>query len=142
MKKDSAGKYAQLIPAPPDVPVWSIGDPEHNIGQFVLAALKQPHKTLPGRYVLGAVKRTTFGKLLSDWSETTGQAASYVQTSLDSYERLWPGWGTVEGVMFQYYDEYREKAWTTNDMLITASDLNIPDDELVSDKEAIRKMQL
>lgn len=65
-----------------------------------------------------------------------------MQTTLESYEHLWPGWGFVEGVMLQFYSEFGETSWTTDDVLLTASDLNIQEGELVGVKEAIRKMQL
>lgn len=65
-----------------------------------------------------------------------------MQTTLEAYEQLWPGWGLVEGVMLQFYTEFRETSWTTDDVLLTADDLDIQKGELVGVKEAIKNMQL
>lgn len=135
--------HIQLAPASADVPIHTIRNPRTNLGRFVLAALEQPEKTLPGRYVLAAVEQTTTGKLLEDWSKVTGNKAVYVQTSVDDYDRIWPGWGRAEGLMFQYYDEFGEEAWSAEGgVIIKARDLGIPIETMDGVKDTLREMQI
>ena len=60
----TAGKYIQILPTPPSVPVKTIGDARKNVGVFVRAILSNPDKTLHGKFVLAYVEETTAGAML------------------------------------------------------------------------------
>jgi hypothetical protein len=82
-----------------------------------LPILKQPQKTLPGKFVVAYNEETTTGKLLQDWSEVTGKKAAYVQTSLEDFSEIWPGWGMEMGIMMKMWNEPRERSWPTEGVL-------------------------
>lgn len=132
--------HVQFAPADEDIPLASIGN-TRNIGDFVVAALQQPEKTLPGRYVSASIEDTSMRKLLDDWSEVTGKEAIYIQISMDAYDRLWPGWAVVEGTQFLYMNEYRNGAWPLKGVL-TASDLGVDTTGMDGIQDTLRKMQL
>jgi hypothetical protein len=132
----------QLAPAPGDVPIYTIGDPRVNIGKFVLAALARPDISLPGRGLHVAIEETSNVELLEAWSEVTGKNATYVQTTVESYDALWPGWGMVEGRMFQFYDEFRGVPWMLEgEKMLMAIDLGLDVKEMSGVREALQDMQ-
>ena len=134
--------YVQLAPAHADTPIQSIGDPKTNIGKFVRAVLRRPEQTLPGRYVSVVSEQTSLRKLLKTWSDVLGKEATFVQVSPEDYNRLWPGWGNDMGPMFQYYDEYGIDAWNLEDGILTAQDLGVKPEELVSVEDCLRGILL
>jgi len=138
------GKYVQLSPVAADVPIRAIGNPIINIGIFALAVLKKPEVTLPGRFVLAANEDTTTGKLLEDWSEVTGHAAQYVQSStLQAYADIFPaGWGHEMGEMMVMWEELREKSWSGEEPLVTIDELGLRGNaELTTVKDAYKAME-
>lgn len=102
--------------------------------------LKQPKLTLPGRFVLASSEETTTGKLLQDWSEATGKQSKYVQTALDDFSAIWPGWGLEMGVMMKMWDELRENSWTGEGDLVTMKELGLQGANFVTVKDAYRAM--
>jgi len=139
----TSGSYIQLPPAGPDTPpLLSIGSPSKNIGVFALAILRQPGKTLPGKFVLAHVEETTTGQMLRDCSEVTGKTSHYVQTSLEHFSDLWPMWGTEMGIMMKMWDEVKDKAWSGEPGLLTKDDLGISVEKLglVGNKGAMAEM--
>ena len=125
-----------MAPVPADVPLYTIGDAKENIGKFALAALAQPEVSLPGRCIHAAVEETSNAKLLAAWSEATGRKATYVQTTLESYDALWPGWGMVEGLMYQFYDECRGLPWmSTGEKMVMPADLGLDVKEMAGVRE-------
>lgn len=139
MQKTS-GKYVQLSSAAADLPIKTIGSPSGNIGIFALAILKQPHITLPGRFVCAHVEDTTTEKLLQDWSAATGKPSEYVEVSLDSFSKIWPGWGQEMGSMMKMWDELRERAWSGEEGILVKEDLGIGDAHFVGVKQAVAEM--
>ncbi|PNY27047.1 NmrA-like family domain-containing protein 1 [Tolypocladium capitatum] len=136
----TSGSYVQLSTASPTTPILSIGSPLGNIGAFALAILRQPRKTLPGRFVCAYVEETTAGKMLQDWGQVTGKRAVYVQTSLDDFSNVWPMWGLEMGVMMKMWDELRERIWTGEDGILTKDDLGLSAEGLVDAKGAMAEM--
>lgn len=109
----------------------------------MLPILQQPEKTLPGKYVNGVVEETTLGKLAQDWSAVNGKEVVYLETSLEAYEKLWPGWGEVEGANLRYFDEFRGKAWGLlqgEGEIVTAEDLGLDVEAMESVRDSARKM--
>ncbi|POR34991.1 NmrA-like family domain-containing protein 1 [Tolypocladium paradoxum] len=136
----TSGSYIQLSPASPTTPILSIGSPLGNIGAFALAILKQPHKTLPGKFVCAYVEETTTGDMLQDWAEATGRRAVYVQTSLDDFSNVWPVWGLEMGVMMKMWDELKERSWSGEEGILTRDDLGLSAAKFVGFKEAQAEM--
>lgn len=80
-------------------------------------------------------------KLLEAWNEANGKRAVYVQTTIESYEALWPGWGQVEGEMLQFYDECRHAPWLVDGQkMVTAQDLGLAVSNLVGISDAVRNI--
>lgn len=123
--QDSAGKHIQLGPIGPDVPIPSVGDPRTNIGPFVLAILQQPERTLNGRFVLAVTEQGSMNKFLAAWSQVTGKSSQFVQCAMEDYERLWPGWGKVEGDMLRFYNEFGGQVAGSEKEILMASDLDV-----------------
>ncbi|KAK4499320.1 hypothetical protein PRZ48_009833 [Zasmidium cellare] len=119
----TSGTYAQFAPVLGTTPITSIGDTT-NIGPFVIAALQQPSKTLPGKYVSATIENTSMRKLLDDWSEASEKEAIYIEVSMETYDRLWPGWGLVEGEYLKFSAEFGERAWPMEGVL-TGRDLGV-----------------
>ena len=116
----------------------SIGDPLSNIGPFVLAILKQPEKTLPGRSVIAHVEDTTIQQLLKDLETVAGDSFTYKQISLEDFSDLWPIWGVEIGMMLQMWDELRESSWSGEDTILTKADLGLQATRFVSVKDALK----
>lgn len=136
----TSGQYVQLSTASPDTPVSSIGDVAANVGIFAAAVLRQPNLTLPGRFVKVATEETTTGQLLKDWSEVTGKPAVYVETSLEQFNSVWPGWGQEMGVMLSAWSELRERSWSGEEGILTKEDLGIAGEKFAGTKEVYAKM--
>ncbi|KIX94169.1 uncharacterized protein Z520_10195 [Fonsecaea multimorphosa CBS 102226] len=138
----TANTYIQLSPARPDTPIKAIGDPHKNIGIFALSILRQPNLTLrpQGRFVLAHSEDTTTGKLLSDWTAVTGNPSKYVQTSLEDFSNVWPGFGLEMGIMMAMWNELKDRSWSGEEGLLTWEELGIKQSELASVKDAYRTM--
>ncbi|KAJ5811734.1 NmrA-like family-domain-containing protein [Penicillium riverlandense] len=113
----SASKYIQMLPADPEMPIWSMGDAKVNIGVFVRSVLRDTPKT-GGTYVLCAVDKFTLQSYLAKWGEATGfakeeRSTAVIQISLDNYRSLWPGNGDLMGEMLGFWDLLRENSWVT-----------------------------
>lgn len=80
-------------------------------------------------------------KLLDDWSEAAGKEANYIEISLETYDRLWPGWGVVEGEYLKYSEEFGERAWPLEGVL-TAKDLGIDIGKMKGVLETLKGMSL
>lgn len=142
LAQETAGSLVQLAPARSDVPLYTIGDERANIGKFVLAALAQPEVVLPGRCLHVAIEETSMAGLLAAWTEVTGKKVVNVQTTLESYNALWPGWGRVEGLMLQLYDEFRYVPWLANgEKMVMPSDLGLKIENMTGVVEALRKTE-
>jgi hypothetical protein len=115
-KQKSAGKYVQLSPVPPTVPVFLIGDITKNLGIFTSAILAQPQLTL-SKFVLGSVEETTTGQLLQTWSDATGKPSLYIQAELESYNSLWPLWAEEMSIMLKFWEEAGKDSWSGEDYL-------------------------
>ncbi|KAM5344017.1 hypothetical protein ACJ41O_012554 [Fusarium nematophilum] len=136
----TSGSYVQLSPASPTTPIKTIGSPLANVGIFALAILKQPQKTLPGKFVVASVEETTTGAMLQDWAAVTGKRAVYVQTSLEDFSNVWPGWGMEMGSMMKMWDELKERSWSGEDGLLTGDDLGLSAAKFVNFKGALVEM--
>lgn len=77
-------------------------------------------------------------KLLAAWSAVTGEEALFVKCSKAEYNRLWPGWGDVEGEMLEFYDEFGGQVGASGDNLLTANDLGVPLDQATNVVDAMR----
>jgi len=116
----------------------TIGDPKTNLGPFVLATLRQPEKTLPGRFVVASTDLSSFNKLLTDWSTVTGKTSAFLPISLADYEHLFGGWGSVEGRMLQFYNEFGSQVMASEDHTLDGSALGVPLDEAKSVLDTLR----
>jgi len=135
----TSGKYLQMQPSPPTVPILSIGDVVKNLGTFASAILAQPRLT-HGRYVFAYVEKTTIGEILQTWSKATGKPSVYVQTaSLEDFNRAWPSWGPALGVMMKYWEESGDKSWSGEEFL-TRNELGLSDAEFVGIEETFKGM--
>lgn len=81
--------------------------------------------------------------LLETWSEVTGKKVRYVQTTLQSYDALWPSWGEVEGLMLQFYDQFRYVPWLPDgEKMVMATDLGLNVGDMVGVAEALRQTEV
>jgi hypothetical protein len=136
-----SGKYIQTQPAPPTVPLYSMGDAVKNVGVFTNAILAQPKLTLPSKIVLAYAEETTNGGLLQSWSEGTGKESLYVEVKGEAWDKLWPMWGHEMGVMMEFWNAAQDKSWSSDDQeVVTKKELGIADRELVGSKEAFAAM--
>jgi hypothetical protein len=130
----------QLSPADPTTPTKSIGNPQRNIGIFVLSILNLPDKTLPGRFVIAHTEETTTGQMLKDWSEVTGKRSVYVKTNLEDFSEVWPMWGEEMGIMMKMWDELKDQSWSGEPEILNKDDLGISAEKLGGFKEALAEM--
>lgn len=135
----TAGKYIQLNGYPADTLLRPIGDAKRNIGVFIRAIIEQPHKTLPGKYVLAHTENITSGEMLQLWAEAQGKEAEYIQLEPSDFNKIWPGWAEEIGIMMQFF-RWAKTARLQNEGLITREDLGISS-ELVDTREAFSTMQ-
>jgi hypothetical protein len=65
-----------------------------------------------------------------------------VQISPESYEELWPLWGTEAAVMFKYWDVARGNSWTLPDegTILRPGHLGFRDGDLVTASEAMKRI--
>jgi hypothetical protein len=108
----------------------TIGDPKANVGRFVLTALQQPEKTLPGRVLVAAMGETSTNDMVKQWSAASGKEAVFMQVSLAEYEGLFGAWGTVEGPMFKFYDDFSSALLKPGEHVLDGGDLGMPFDEV------------
>ncbi|KAJ5610868.1 NmrA-like family-domain-containing protein [Penicillium lagena] len=113
----SASKHIQMLPADPEMPIFSMGDAKVNVGIFIRSILRNPPKT-GGTYVLCAVDKFTLQSYLAKWGEATGFAkeegsTAVIPISLDDYRLLWPGYGDLMGEMVAFWALLRENSWVT-----------------------------
>lgn len=102
-----------------------MGDPRINPGIYALAILGQPELTLPGKIVLAESETRTVREMVNIWSEAAGKPAEYSQIPIEHYDNLWPKWGREIGQMLQFWNEAREKSWTSEQPVLTKHDLKV-----------------
>lgn len=100
--------------------------------------MQHPEKTLNGRFVLTATEMASMNKFLAAWSGVTGEETQFVQCSMEDFERLWPGWGKVEGDMLTLYNDFGSKIAGSQKDILTGSDLGVDLSQAVSVIESIR----
>lgn len=133
-------EYIQIQSIPASVPFCLSGDAGVNVGLFVRSIIDQPHKTLPGKYVLCATETMTAGDLLNLWASTKGINTTYVQVDKETYYKLWPVWGELMDMSHEYWSIAKENAFTAEDGVLTKDDLGIVG--LVDTKTAFAAMNL
>jgi len=69
----------------------------------------------------------------------TGKKTAYVQTSLEDFSALWPGWGLEMGVMMKVWSDVRERSWSGEELL-TKEDLGIEGEKFVGIKAAYEEI--
>ena len=121
----TAGKYIQILPTPPSVPVKTIGDARKNVGVFVKAILSNPDKTLHGKFVLAYVEETTAGAMLQTWGKAQDKRIQYVQVDEKTFNAIWPKWAEEIGVMMQFWEDAGDMSWTGEEGILTKEDLGI-----------------
>ncbi|KAH9208166.1 hypothetical protein DL95DRAFT_373584 [Leptodontidium sp. 2 PMI_412] len=137
---NSTGKYIQLGPVPPSLPISSVGDISTNVGVFTSAILAQPSLT-KGKYVLASMEETTLGKMLEMWSNATGKPSVYLQVvDAQAYDSLWPTWGREMELMLKYWDDVDSKVAWGGDENLTKFDLGLKDEDFVGVQEAFKKL--
>ena len=140
--QETADTYILTSPVGPDTPINTIGDVKANLGKFIRATLERPDLTLPGHVVSAVIGPTSTGGLLKDWSKATGKSAIYLQVSAEAYEQLWGGFGVVEGANLRYFEEYGEGSWgSSEDIILTAQDLGLGEENFVGVEEFVRSAQ-
>ena len=112
-----------------------------NVGVFTNAILAQPKVSLPAKIVLAYAEETTTGGFLETWTAGTGKPSQYVEVSSDAWDKLWPLWGAEMGVMMEFWNDAQDKSWSSTEQdVITKTELGIKDNELVFAKEAFASM--
>ncbi|KAJ6082568.1 hypothetical protein N7499_007442 [Penicillium canescens] len=121
----ASGKYLQLLPVPEDCPITTVGDPRIKLSIYAVAIWSQPKLTLPGKIVLAESETRTVRDIVNIWSEVSGKPAEYSQIPIEHYDNLWPKWGREIGQMLQFWNEAREKSWTSDHPVLTKHDLGV-----------------
>ena len=121
----TAGKYIQILPTSPSVPVMTIGDAQKNVGVFVRAILSNPDKTLHGKFVLAYVEETTAGAMLQTWGKAQDKQVQYLQVDEKTFNNIWPMWAEEMGVMMQFWEDFGNKSWAGEEGILTKEDLGI-----------------
>lgn len=68
----------------------------------------------------------TNGELLERWGKVTGRSTSYIPSTLEAYNQLFPAWGLEMGVMLQSWEAVGEASWSKPGvMLLRKDDLGI-----------------
>ena len=112
-----------------------------NLGKFIRATLQRPDLTLRGRVVSAVIAQTSTGGLLQDWSKVTGNSSTYLKVRQEDYERLWGGFGQVEGANLMYYEEFGVNSWSSDvDMVLTAQDLGLAEEQFVGVEECLKNV--
>ncbi|KAJ9133698.1 NAD(P)-binding domain protein [Pleurostoma richardsiae] len=118
-------KYIQIQASPASVPICLAGDARVNVGLFVRSILGQPHKTLPGKFVLGATETMTAGEMLAAWASTKGIDVTYVEVDKQTYYKMWPVWGGLMDESHVYWGMAKGKAFTAEEGVLTKDDLGV-----------------
>jgi hypothetical protein len=131
-------KHLLLLPTPATTLFGMLGDSNVNIGIFVRAILLQPKLSLPSKYVLGNVETLPIGECLQRWAAFMSKKAQYVQVTAEAYSALYPGYGQEMQAMFEFWSEYGETAWSSEET-ISSTQLGI-DHELGNLEQAWKVM--
>ena len=81
------------------------GDISVNVGVFTAGILNHPETSLPAKYAVIVTEDITFTETLKIWSQVTGQEATYVEISPESYDQLWPSWGGELAAQFKWGED-------------------------------------
>ena len=119
------GKYIQIQASPASVPISLSGDASVNVGIFVKSVLRQPQKTLPGKFVLAETDRMTAGEMLEAWASAQGKDAAYALVDKAMYYDMWPIWGELMDLSHQYWNLVKEKSFSGEDEILTRNDLGV-----------------
>jgi hypothetical protein len=138
-KQDTADTHIFTAPVGSDTPINTIGDVKANLGKFVRAVLQQPDLTQRGTVVSAVIAQTTLGGWVDDWSKATGKSVMYLKVSMEDYQRLWGGFGVVEGANLAYFEEYGSTSWASvDDTVLTKKELGLESEAFVGVKECLR----
>jgi hypothetical protein len=118
-------KYIQVQASPASVPICLAGDARANVGLFVRSILDQPHKTLPGKFVLGATETMTAGEMLTAWASAKGIDVTYVEVDKETYYEMWPFWGELMDKSHVYWGMAKDKAFSAEEGVLTKDDLGV-----------------
>lgn len=124
---------------PATIPPRPIGGAKKHIGVFIRAFIEQPHKTLPGKYVLAHTENINSGEMLQQWAEAQGKEAEYIELEQSEFNKIWPGWAEEIGIMMQFFG-WAKSVRSQNEGLITREDLGITSG-LIATEEAFYTMQ-
>lgn len=139
--QETANTHIFTAPVGPGTVINTIGDARANLGTFVRAALQQPSLTMGGRVVSAVTAQMTLGGWLEMWERATGKSVVFLKISQEDYERLWGGFGVVEGANLRYYEEYGQSAWSSaGDALLSVAELGLGDERFVGVDDCLRAM--
>ncbi|KAH8690176.1 putative hscarg dehydrogenase [Talaromyces proteolyticus] len=108
----SSGQYGWIQPVDGSTPITTVGDERKNVGLFVKAILQNPKLTRGGKYVLAEVETLTNQQVLESWGRATGKPVTYIPTTLDAYDSLFPKWGREMGVMLEFWNAAGKDSWS------------------------------
>lgn len=89
------------------------------------AIIKQPNKTLGGKFVNGVTDIMTAGEMLATWASVRGVETEYVQIDKATYHSLWPQWGKVMDKMHEYLEWAKDHSFSSEDVILSKEDLGI-----------------
>jgi hypothetical protein len=97
------------------------------MGLIVDAIIRQPGKTL-GKFVLGVSEHLTAAGWAAALSSASGVEVTFVEMSLEDYERRWGPIGTEIGLMFKFIEELGQHNFTAGvggSLVVTPEDLGL-----------------
>ncbi|KAE8356291.1 hypothetical protein BDV28DRAFT_127341 [Aspergillus coremiiformis] len=137
----SSGQYGWVQPVEGSTPITVVGDQRKNVGIFVNAILQKPDLTRGGQYVLAEVETLTNQQLLERWGKVTGKPVTYIPTSVDAYNALFPKWGLEMGVMLESWNAAGDQSWSKPGVTpLRKEDLGIDAAQLTGLDSALRQI--
>lgn len=133
-----SGQWVQTMPTKPDAKILLAGDLTTTPGVWVRQVLATGHKAY-GRYANVALEKWSFQQMLDVWSEITGRRAVFVETTSDSWAKMWGPLGEELARQLKFGEMC--DPWEETDEFISPAELGIREEEVIGFRGALEKLK-
>lgn len=109
-----------------------------NPGIWVRQVLASGDKAY-GKYANVALEKWTFQEMLDVWSEITGNKAVFLETTMESWTKLWGPAGNELALQFRFGELC--DPWVVRNDFISPEELGIDTNEVVGFRGTIEKLK-
>ncbi|KAK1830949.1 NAD(P)-binding protein [Podospora conica] len=134
-----SGQWIQAMPTKPDATILLAGDLTTTPGVWVRQVLATGHKAY-GKYANVALEKWSFQQMLDVWSEITGRKAVFVETTKESWTKMWGPLGEELAQQFKFGEIC--DPWEETDEFISPAELGIREDEVIGFRGALEKLKV